>query len=582
MLAAGGACSAAWVVHASVPLIWQQLEAFAWPLAVPAIALTLANVGLRFLRWQFLLRRAGVFLPIRQSAGIFVAGLAMLLTPAYAGEGIKMWLVGRVQPGTIGRTGVVVVMERLLDAVALALLAGAALLTTGGGPSGGWAAAPGLVLFGAGLAAAGAGAAALHQGFPHWGLTRTARLANVLVGVLLSLLAWLAGCLTLTVVCLGVGFPIAPSRAIATYGTATLLGGLTLLPAGVGVVGTAILVRLQAYGAPLAGAVLSVVLVRLFTVWLTAAIGIAGCWRLVAHNRDARFVLGRAETAGARPWGAIRRAPVRGMGSGTPAHFDGLAPRYAEQLAPAARERVVGRKVALMLDALRGAGIGRGARLLDAGCGHGWYVAALRRCGYEVVGADLAAAQVEAARAELASHGQVAPLVAGSTLALPFGSGAFDAAFGVNVLHHLGGAAEQDAALADLARVVRPGGVVLVHEINTVNPLFRLYMAYLFPLWKQIDLGTEAWLDPRRLPRAAGVARQATRFFTFLPDFTPAPLYRLLGPLESRLERSRWAPFSAHFTTIYRRLPAPTAPEPETTVWSDERRKQPCATVLRA
>ncbi|HEY7293996.1 MAG TPA: lysylphosphatidylglycerol synthase domain-containing protein, partial [Dehalococcoidia bacterium] len=78
IVAAGGGCSAAWVVHASLPLVWQQAEAFNWWLALPAVVLTCASVSLRFLRWQFLLRRAGVRLPIRQSAGIFTAGLAML------------------------------------------------------------------------------------------------------------------------------------------------------------------------------------------------------------------------------------------------------------------------------------------------------------------------------------------------------------------------------------------------------------------------------------------------------------------------------------------------------------------------
>ena len=44
---------------------------------------------------------------------------------------------------------------------------------------------------------------------------------------------------------------MSPAQAAGTYGAATLLGGLTFLPAGVGVVGTAMLVRLEGYGATL-------------------------------------------------------------------------------------------------------------------------------------------------------------------------------------------------------------------------------------------------------------------------------------------------------------------------------------------
>jgi hypothetical protein len=151
---------------------------------------------------------------------------------------------------------------------------------------------------------------------------------------------------------------------------------VTFLPAGVGVVGTAMLIRLEAYGATLQQAVLAAVLVRLLTVWLTAALGVAGCWRLWRLDRR------RADSGAWAP-------AVSGLEAGT-GHFDSLGAAYAGELSPAARERVVGRKVALTVRALRAAGIGPGARLLDAGCGPGWYVAALAGAGYRVVGVDLA------------------------------------------------------------------------------------------------------------------------------------------------------------------------------------------------
>jgi 2-polyprenyl-3-methyl-5-hydroxy-6-metoxy-1,4-benzoquinol methylase len=272
--------------------------------------------------------------------------------------------------------------------------------------------------------------------------------------------------------------------------------------------------------------------VRLLTVWLTAVIGVAGCWRLW---RRARPFLGERPTA---------------------EHFGGLAPRYAEELSAAARERVVRRKVELMRRRLRAAGIAPGARLLDAGCGHGWYAAALAGAGYAVTGIDLAPEQVAAARAQHPLPGasrEQFTLAAASLFAPPFPAGLFDAAYAVNVLHHAGDRPDQDAALAALARVVRPGGLIFVHEINTVNPLFRLYMAYVFPLLKQIDVGTETWLDPRHPPRAAGLELQAIELYTFLPDFTPRRLYRRLDRLERLLERSRWSHYSAHFTAVYRR-----------------------------
>ena len=150
-------------------------------------------------------------------------------------------------------------------------------------------------------------------------------------------------------------------------------------------------------------------------------------------------------------------------------------------------------------------------------------------------------------------------LAAGSVLQLPVLRESFDAAYAVNVLHHLETEALQAAALTELGRAVRPGGLVFVHEINTRNPLFGFYMSYVFPLWKRIDVGTERWLDPHRLPVARCLTLEDVRYYTFLPDFTPPALVRWLESAEHALEHA--APsLSAHFTAIYRRLDVPETP----------------------
>ena len=56
---------------------------------------------------------------------------------------------------------------------------------------------------------------------------------------------------------------------------------------------------------------------------------------------------------------------------------------------------------------------------------------------------------------------------------LPFPDAAFDVVFAVCVLHHVEPSHRVDFAL-ELARVVRPGGMVVVFEHNALNPLTRL------------------------------------------------------------------------------------------------------------
>ena len=94
------------------------------------------------------------------------------------------------------------------------------------------------------------------------------------------------------------------------------------------------------------------------------------------------------------------------------------------------------------------------ARILDAGCGSGRNMVELARRG-AVSGIELAQRSLAAARAR-----ELGPVAPGSLDdPLPFAAGAFDLAVALDVLEHV---ADDDAALRELARVVAPGGRLLV------------------------------------------------------------------------------------------------------------------------
>jgi len=97
-------------------------------------------------------------------------------------------------------------------------------------------------------------------------------------------------------------------------------------------------------------------------------------------------------------------------------------------------------------------------RVLDAGCGTGGLLAALRAARPDLDLAGLEWAPEAAARARAKS---AAPVARGSVNALPFAHAAFDAAVTADVLCH--GAVDPAAALADLHRVLRPGGLLVVN-----------------------------------------------------------------------------------------------------------------------
>ena len=97
-------------------------------------------------------------------------------------------------------------------------------------------------------------------------------------------------------------------------------------------------------------------------------------------------------------------------------------------------------------------------RVLDAGCGTGGLLAVLaaRRPDLDLVGLEWA--QPAALRAQQKSGALVA---GGSVNALPFATASFDAAVAADVLCHA--AVDPAAALAELRRVLRPGGRLVVN-----------------------------------------------------------------------------------------------------------------------
>jgi 2-polyprenyl-3-methyl-5-hydroxy-6-metoxy-1,4-benzoquinol methylase len=95
-----------------------------------------------------------------------------------------------------------------------------------------------------------------------------------------------------------------------------------------------------------------------------------------------------------------------------------------------------------------------GVRVLDVGCGEGWFTAALAERGFEVVGVDVAAEAVRRARAR---YPGLAFSVCGED-SLPFGDGSFDVAWLGEVLEHV---RDGLGLLGEVARVIGPGGLLV-------------------------------------------------------------------------------------------------------------------------
>jgi demethylmenaquinone methyltransferase/2-methoxy-6-polyprenyl-1,4-benzoquinol methylase len=155
-----------------------------------------------------------------------------------------------------------------------------------------------------------------------------------------------------------------------------------------------------------------------------------------------------------------------------------------------------------------------GDRVLDAACGTGdLALADLRAGAASVTGLDFSTRMLERARRKTA----VVDWVEGDLLALPFEEGSFDAAtigFGIRNVGDL------ELALAELRRVLRPGGRLAILEITrprgTLRPFFSLWFDRFVPLLGRLLPGGAAYAylpaSVARFPAAetlAGLLRDA-------------------------------------------------------------------------
>ncbi|MCM3887040.1 class I SAM-dependent methyltransferase [Frankia sp. R82] len=115
--------------------------------------------------------------------------------------------------------------------------------------------------------------------------------------------------------------------------------------------------------------------------------------------------------------------------------------------------------------------VSAGTRLLDLGCGGGRHTFEAFRRGAEVIALDYSFTDVRDVQAMLgamALEGQAPPsgrsaVVRGDALALPFADDTFDRVIAAEILEHL---PADTAAMAEIARVVRPGGWIAVTVPN--------------------------------------------------------------------------------------------------------------------
>ncbi|HST18469.1 MAG TPA: methyltransferase domain-containing protein [Gaiellaceae bacterium] len=146
-----------------------------------------------------------------------------------------------------------------------------------------------------------------------------------------------------------------------------------------------------------------------------------------------------------------------------------------------------------------------GGRILDLACGTGRIAIPLARRGFDVAGIDISRRVLEVARSE----GPTLDLRHGDMRDLPWDDGSFDGVVNVwTAFGYFETQAEDERVVAEVARVLRPGGVFMLDAVNQSALLRNLRPES----WSELDDGT-LFLERREFDLVAGRARA---YWTFV------------------------------------------------------------------
>jgi SAM-dependent methyltransferase len=174
-----------------------------------------------------------------------------------------------------------------------------------------------------------------------------------------------------------------------------------------------------------------------------------------------------------------------------------------------------------------------GKRVLDVACGEGYGSAFLARTAAYVAGVDVSDQAIAHAERTYARPGTV-EFVQASCTRLPFPDASFDVAVSFETLEHIG---QQEAFLDELARVLKPDGVLVLSSPNKLEYSDKRGFANEFHV-KELYRDELAALVAARFPECAWYGHRATFYSVIAPEAPGAARAHVVEVEEERPEEA--------------------------------------------
>ncbi|MBU2666781.1 class I SAM-dependent methyltransferase [Actinoplanes bogorensis] len=140
-----------------------------------------------------------------------------------------------------------------------------------------------------------------------------------------------------------------------------------------------------------------------------------------------------------------------------------------------------------------------GERVVDLGCGRGAVLTLVARRGGRAIGVDLwrsvdqSGNDPSRTRANAAAEGVAVELITGDMRALPFATGSVDVVVSSLAIHNIPDHAGRARAIAEAARILRPGGRLIIADFRHVRAYGELLVGLGLSGVTIRDLGWRFW-----------------------------------------------------------------------------------------